>query len=170
MSTWSLLVVCVSLATAAPVLADEADHEKPEVVADGFVEVTVEEQRSAGVVVDRVARRALGETIRVPGNVGINLYRSSRVTPRITAQVVARHAILGESVNASQPLVTLTSVAMAEAQGELIIANREWERARSLGPESVSDRRYTEARVARQLALARVLAFGMTRAQTDVLM
>ena len=170
MKTGALRAACLVLATVAPVLAEEADHDKAAGEAPGIVEMTAEEQRTAGVVVDRVARRALGETIRVPGNVGVNLYRSSRVTPRITAQVVARHAILGETVNAGQPLVTLSSVAMAEAQGELIVANREWERARSLGRESVSDRRYTEARVARQLALARVLAYGMTRAQADVLL
>ena len=170
MNTWTLVVVCASLTVAARVLADEADHEKPKGEATGQIELTVDEQRAAGVVIDRVARRALGETIRVPGNVEINLYRSSRVTPRITAQVVARHVILGESVRAGQPMVTLSSVAMAEAQGELIVANREWERSRSLGPESVSERRYTEARVARQLALARVLAYGMTDTQADALM
>lgn len=170
MNTPTLRASCLILAMIAPVLAEEADRTISAAEAAGVVEMTAEEQRAAGVVVDRVVRRALGETIRVPGNVGINVYRSSRVTPRITAQVVARHAILGETVNAGQPLVTLSSVGMAEAQGELIVANREWERARSLGRESVSDRRYTEARVARQLALARVLAYGMTRAQADALM
>lgn len=170
MNTRTLFTLFVSLAMADPVFAEEAGHEKPEGEASGVIELTAEEQRAAGVVVDRVSRRALGETVRVPGNVEINMYRSARVTPRITAQVVARHVILGESVSAGQRMVTLSSVAMAEAQAELIIANREWERAKSLGPESVSDRRYTEARVARQLALARVLAYGMTAAQADALM
>lgn len=170
MNTRTLFALFVSLAMADPVFAEEAGHEKPEGEASGVIELTAEEQRAAGVVVDRVSRRALGETVRVPGNVEINMYRSARVTPRITAQVVARHVILGESVSTGQRMVTLSSVAMAEAQAELIIANREWERAKSLGPESVSDRRYTEARVARQLALARVLAYGMTGAQADALM
>ena len=170
MNTWSLFVVYVSLAMADPVRAEEAGHDKPGGDASGKIELTAEEQRAAGIVVDRVAQRALGETVRVPGNVEINMYRSARVTPRITAQVVARHVILGESVSAGQRMVTLSSVAMAEAQAELIVANREWERSRSLGPESVSERRYTEARVARQLALARVLAYGMTEAQADALM
>ena len=170
MNNRTLLAACVSLAMAAPVFAEEAGHEKPEDDASGKIELTAEEQHAAGVVVERVARRALGETIRVPGNVEINMYRSARVTPRITAQVVARHVILGESVSAGQRMVTLSSVAMAEAQAELIVANREWERSRSLGRESVSERRYTEARVARQLALARVLAYGMTQAQAEALM
>lgn len=170
MNTRTLLAVCVSLAMADAVRAEEAGHDKPGGDASGEIELTAEEQRAAGIVVERVVRRALGETIRVPGNVEINMYRSARVTPRISAQVVARHVILGESVSAGQRMVTLSSVAMAEAQAELIVANREWERSRSLGRESVSERRYTEARVARQLALARVLAYGMTEAQADALM
>ncbi|MDE2886567.1 MAG: efflux RND transporter periplasmic adaptor subunit [Gemmatimonadota bacterium] len=170
MNSRTLIAFFVNLVIAAPVFAEDAGHGKPGGDASGIIKLTAEEQRAAGVVVDRVSRRALGETIRVPGNVEINMYRSARVTPRITAQVVARHVILGESVSAGQRMVTLSSVAMAEAQAELIIANREWERSRSLGPESVSERRYTEARVARQLALARVLAYGMTEAQADALM
>ncbi len=165
MNTGTLWAACLSLAMVAPVFAEEAGHEKPEGQEAGKIELTTAEQRAAGIVIGRVAPRALSETVRVPGNVVINMYRSARVTPRITAQVVARHATLGESVKAGQPLVTLSGVAMAEAQGELIVANREWERSRSLGRQSVSERRYTEAQVARQLALAKVLAYGMTEAQ-----
>ena len=159
MNTETLWAVCLSLALAAPVHAE-----------GGAIELTADEQRTAGIVVDRVAPRALNELVRVPGTVAINEYRSARVTPRITAQVVARHVTLGESVKAGQPLVTLSSVAMAEAQGELIVANREWQRSKSLGRQTVSERRYTEAHVAQQLALARVLAYGMTGAQAAELM
>ena len=60
--------------------------------------------------------------MRVPGEVVINAYRSARVTTRITAQVVARHVTLGNHVEPGQPLVTLSSVEMAEAQGMLIVA------------------------------------------------
>ena len=170
MNTGTLWAACLSLAMAAAVFAEEADHEKPDGEEAGKIELKADQQRAAGIVIGRVAPRALGETIRVPGNVVINLYRSARVTPRIAAQVVARHATLGESIKAGQRLVTLSSVAMSEAQGELIVANREWERSKSLGRQAVSERRYTEAQVARQLALAKVLAYGMTGAQADALM
>ena len=92
------------------------------------------------------------------------------VTPRITAQVVARHAKLGDEVEVGQPLVALSSVEMAEAQGALIVANREWQRVEALGQQAVSEQRYTEARVAQQQALAKVLAYGMTMAQAETLM
>ena len=168
MNTPKLWAVCLCLALIAPVYAQEDDHEGEE--GGGAIELTVDEQRSAGIVVDTVAPRALNETIRVPGEVVINAYRSARVTPRITAQVAERHVRLGDEVEAGQRLVTLSSVAMAVAQGALIVADREWQRVKSLGRSTVSERRYTEAQVAQQQALAAVIAYGMTDAQAATLM
>lgn len=133
------------------------------------LELTSAERNAAGIVVDTVVPQALSETVRVPGEVINNAYRSSRVTPRITAQVAARHVTLGEDVQIGQRLVTLSSVAMAEAQGALIVADREWQRVKALGRDTVSARRYTEAQVAQQQALAKVLAYGMTEAQASAL-
>jgi cobalt-zinc-cadmium efflux system membrane fusion protein len=127
--------------------------------------LSAEERESAGIVVDTVQMRILHEAIRVPAEVVINAYNSASVAPRMQAQVVSRHVRLGERVTAGQPLVTLSSVALAEAQGELIVADREWLRVESLGSEAVSERRYVEAQVARQQALAKVLAYGMQEAQ-----
>jgi membrane fusion protein, heavy metal efflux system len=171
MNTPKLWAVCFCLALIAPVYAQEDDHDDREgEEGGGAIELTVDEQRAAGIVVDTVAPRALNETIRVPGEVVINAYRSARVTPRITAQVAERHVRLGNVVEAGQRLVTLSSVAMAEAQGALIVADREWQRVKSLGRETVSERRYTETQVAQQQALAAVIAYGMTDAQAATLM
>ena len=86
------------------------------------------------------------------------------------AQITQRHAQLGEHVEVGQPLVTLSSVEMAEAQGNLVIAEREWQRVRSLGRKVVAEGRYLEAQIARQQAKARVVAFGMTENQVDELL
>ena len=158
---WS---VCLCLILLHPIYAEEADHE------GSAIELSAEEQRAAGIVVGTVESRALNETLRIPGEVVINAYRSVLVTPRITAQVVARHAKLGDEVEVGQPLVALSSVEMAEAQGVLLVANREWQRVKALGRQAVSEQRYTEAHVARQQALAKVLAYGMTMAQAEALM
>jgi cobalt-zinc-cadmium efflux system membrane fusion protein len=64
----------------------------------------------------------------------------------------------------------MSSVAMAEAQGALIVADREWQRVKSLGRSTVSERRYTEAQVTQQQALAKVLAYGMTDVQASALL
>ncbi len=169
MNTLKLWAVCLCIALIAPVHAQQDDHDDHGEEEGGAIELTAEEQRGAGIVVDAVASRALNETIRVPGEVVINAYRSSRVTPRITAQVAARHVTLGDRVEAGQRLVTLSSVEMAEAQGMLIVADREWQRVKSLGRQTVSERRYTEAQVAQQQAVAKVLAYGMTEAQAAAL-
>jgi len=162
-----ILGVCLALALMVPVVAqDHDDHEGEESDA---IELTAEQQSTAGVVVQSMAARALNETLRVPGEVVINAYQSSRVTPRITAQVTSRHVRLGDKVKVGQTLVTLSSLTMAEAQGALIIADREWQRVKSLGRETVSARRYTEAQVAQQQALAAVVAYGMTERQAAAL-
>ena len=113
--------------------------------------------------------RTLGETLRGPGEVRLNAYATAQVTPRIEAQITARHARLGEQVMQGQRLVTLSSVDMAVAQGDLVVAEREWQRLTKLKGEFVSDSAYLEASVARQKALSRVLAYGMTQAQADAL-
>ena len=52
------------------------------------------------------------------------------MSPRVAAQVIARHVKLGENVKKGQALVTLSSVDMAKAQGELLIASAEWKRVK----------------------------------------
>jgi cobalt-zinc-cadmium efflux system membrane fusion protein len=128
------------------------------------------DRQSSGVKIERVSRRALGETITLPGEVVPNAYRSTQVSPRVAAQVVKRHAHLGDTVKTGQALVTLSSVEMAEAQGQMLVASREWQRVKDLGREVVSDRRYTEAEVTQEQALSRVLAFGMSKSQAKTLL
>jgi cobalt-zinc-cadmium efflux system membrane fusion protein len=128
------------------------------------------ERRRQGVLTAVAGPRALASTISAPGEVQIDAYRSSQVTPRITAQVLERRVRLGEAVEAAQPLVTLSSVQMAEAQGALIEADREWQRVKALGKSVVSEQRYIAAQVARQRSYATVRAYGMTAEQTERLL
>ncbi len=140
------------------------DHEE-----ESSVKLSAAQKQAAGIVVEPIRRRELADIVRAPGEVMLNAYRTSSVTPRVSAQVVERHARLGDVVSQGQPLVTLSSVDMAGAEGELIVAAREWQRVKKLGKKVVSAQRYTEARVAYQQARARVLAFGMTAQQVDKL-
>jgi RND family efflux transporter MFP subunit len=113
--------------------------------------------------------QVLDEVLTAPGEIRLNAYATWQVSPRIAAQVVSRHARLGDAVENGQQLVTLSSVEMAEAQGALVVANQEWVRVRELGRDVVSDRRYIEAEVAAQQAIARVLAYGMIDEQVQQL-
>lgn len=142
----------------------EAEHD------EGALRMSAAERRAQGIEIVRVATRALEGAITAPGEVRLNAYATAQVTPRISAQVLKRHARLGQAVDENQPLVTLSSVAMAEAQGALVEADQEWGRVRNLGRKIVSDKRYVAAEVARQRAYATVRAYGMTEAQIEGLL
>ncbi len=148
-----------------PAHKDEHGHEEEE----NRVHLTKQQMQSAGILVEPVTARTIPIEIEAPGEIKLNAYSSSQVTPRIDAHVIKRHARLGEHVHTGQPLVTLASAAMAEAQGELIITAKEWQRVERLKNEIVSRKQYLEAQVALQKAHAQVLAYGMTPEQAELL-
>ncbi len=198
MNTLKLMALCLCLTLVTPTYAqqdDHDDHDEQETAAQhegeaddhdegdeeehgdhdeeeeegGAVEISVEQQRMAGIVVEPLQTRSLAAEISAPGEVKLNAYLTRKVTPRITAQIMQRHVRLGEQVTAGQPMVTLSSVEMAEAQGALQVAELEWRRVESLGKSTVSERRYTEAQVTQQQARSRVSAYGMTAGQVSAL-
>ena len=134
------------------------------------IHLTPEQRQTLGIETRHLTPQPLGDELNAPGEVRLNAYATAQVTPRIAAQVLARHARLGEAVTEGQPLVTLSSVEMAQAQGELLMTDREWQRVRRLGKKVVSERRYLEARVARQQARSEVIAYGMQPSQVDALL
>lgn len=135
----------------------------------GDAELSMAQMRSAGIETAAVKTQSLAEQIGAPGEVVVDGYRTSKITPRIAAQVVRRHARLGEHVKQDQPLVTLSSVEMAEAQGILLEAEAELRRVEKLGREVVSDKRFVTAQVAYNQAYAKVRAYGMTEKQIEAL-
>ncbi len=146
---------------------NEGGHEEGE---EGTLKMDSEKRLSVGIMTDVVKKHALAEEILAPGEVVLNTYLSSKVSPRISGQIVARHTRLGDTVKKGQRLVTLSSVEMAQAQGDLVVATREWQRVKKLGREVIAERRYVEAQVAHQQAYAKVRAFGMTSNQVTNLL
>jgi len=144
--------------------ADEEANEDHGDEGDAVV-LSHEERVAAGVETERIERRRLRHRLVLPAEVVVNGYRSARVTPKIASVVEARHVRLGDAVEAGQSLASLSSVAMAEAAGELMLAAYEWRLVRELGAEAVSGRRYAEARTAQRKAQAKVLAYGLTESQ-----
>jgi membrane fusion protein, heavy metal efflux system len=135
-----------------------------------LIHLTPEQRRTLGLRTEVLTARAIGEGLRAPGEVRLNAYATAQVTPRIAAQVVARQARLGDRVVPGQPLVTLSSVELAAAQGDLVVAELEWGRLDRIRGKFVSDKEYVEASVARQKARSRVLAYGMTEDQIAALL
>jgi cobalt-zinc-cadmium efflux system membrane fusion protein len=155
-----------------PPAAAATEDEHPEAAgehgeeAESPLSMTAAEQASAGLRVETLAPMQLGEVLQAPGEVVDNAYGVTLITPRVEALVVRRHARLGDEVAAGAALVTLSSVEVAEAQGELSIAEQEWKRVESLGREAVSGRRYTEAAVAVEQARAKARAYGLPASAT----
>jgi cobalt-zinc-cadmium efflux system membrane fusion protein len=149
---------------------DHSDDDRHPQAKPKAVHLTPQQRRSVDIRTEQIEPRTLGETLRAPGEVRLNAYASAQIAPRIAAQVTERHARLGDQVVKGQPLVTLSSVEMAEAQGNLVVAEREWQRVRKLGRQVVSESRYLEAQIGRQQARARGVAFGMTPDQVGALL
>lgn len=138
----------------------EAGHD--EAAGDeGAIKLDAAELAAAGIKLAKVASTNAGEQLRAPGEVVDDAYGTTLITPRVEALVVRRHAKLGDEVTAGAPLVTLSSVEVSEAQGELAVAEQEWRRVESLGADAVSGRRYAEARIVVEQARAKARAYGL---------
>ena len=124
---------------------------------------------AAGIRIEVLAPVVLGDVVTGPAEIRSNAYRSSIVTPRIPAIVVERHVRLSDTVEVGEPLVTLFSRDVADAEGAFVVADREWRRVRNLGRQIVSERRYLEAEVARDKAQAQLLSYGLGQDAVDVI-
>ena len=124
----------------------------------------------AGISIATATRRVVKDELEAPGEVKANAYSTVLVSPRVEAQVIARKARLGEVVKARQPLVVLSSIQVAETQGALIVAEQNWRRIASLGPQAVSARRYNQAKVQRDLARSKLRAYGLSNGQIRTLL
>lgn len=156
---WRISLV-LALASSAHA-AEEKKNASAEHGEESPLVVDAAHRQSLGIVTAPVMADVLSEELRAPGEVKANAYATTLVSPRIPAQIVRRHAKLGDTVKAGQPLVTLSSVEVAEAQGVLVVAEREWQRVKQLGAEAVSAKRYTESQVARDQAFAKLRAYGV---------
>jgi membrane fusion protein, heavy metal efflux system len=167
-----VLVLLVALSVSHLTMASEEDHEGEEHEESeqaSVLALDADQLARAGIETSPVRRRMMNEFVSVPGELTTDAYRTAKVAPRISAQIVERHARLGDELSTGAPLVTLSSVEMADAQGELLVAEREWERVQSLGRSVVSERRFIEAEVTHQRAHARLIAFGLTEEQAEAL-
>ena len=164
-------VLCCSSLVLSSSKQHDDDHDSHgktgEHEEESTIKLNAEQISAAGIVVAPLEKRLVKETIVAPGEVMLNAYATTSITSRILAQVIERHARLGDHVEIGDPLLTLSSVAMAEAQGDLLVAEREWKRVKKLGEKVVSAQRYTEARVTHEQARSRVRAYGMTKEQLD---
>jgi len=180
-----LVMLASTVWTTAPVAAEDelnkhyhgtpdesagGSNEQDAHADSGSVILTVEQIEAAGIVVEPLQASTIHSVVSAPGEVTFNIYKTASISPRITAQVIGCHVVLGQIVQPGQAIVSLSSVEMAEAQGALLLADREWQRVKKLGKKVVSESRYTQAKVNWELARAKVRAYGMTKKQINDLL
>ena len=116
----------------------------------------------ANIKVVTLKARAMDYKIYAPGEIKANGYTSYLVSPRVDSVVLRRHVALGDHVEKGQPLVTLFSETVADAQAAYRVAGSEWQRVKQLGRKAVGDKRFVAAKADYDAAYARLLAYGLS--------
>jgi RND family efflux transporter MFP subunit len=116
----------------------------------------------AEIKITTLELQAMTYDIYAPGEIKANDYTSYLVSPRVDSVVIKRHVALGDHVEKTQPLVTLFSASVAEAQASYRIASAEWQRVKQLGRKAVGAKRYIEAQTDFEVDYGRLEAFGLS--------
>lgn len=121
-----------------------------------------EQQRTAGIQVAVLTPKRVSYPLYAPGELLSNGYTSYRVAPRVASVVLRRHVALGDHVAVGQPLITLFSEAVVQAQAEYLRALPEWRRVQALGQRAVGEQRFVAAKTSLDAAAATLNAYGLT--------
>ena len=78
----------------------EGEHEEEA----GAIHLKPEQMKAANIVVKALQISDTAVTVRAPGEVKLNAYRTIKVSPRINAQIINRHAKLGDEVTEGQKI------------------------------------------------------------------
>lgn len=171
----SLLSLALLLKSLSPAINAETSHQDHSAISgldehednneqhqQGVVSLTAEQMTTAGIIVEPLQLQLIHSFINAPGEATFNSYKTAVISPRITAQLIKQHVVLGESVQKGQKIVTLSSVEMAEAQAKVIMTYLDWTRIKALGKKIIAEQRYLEAQIHWELAKAKAIAYGMT--------
>jgi len=144
---------------------EEHAHGDEEHGGDSVVELNAVQQSLAGIRVGTLKPARIRYSFYAPGELQADGYASTMVSPRVDSVVIRRHVVLGEHVEPGQPLVTLFSETVAEAEAQWLIADAEWRRVRKLGRKTVGEKRWVEAQANLQAVQGRLQAFGVRAEQ-----
>lgn len=131
--------------------------------------LSAQQSAMAGIVVSTVVESHFNFTQPIPAQLLTNPNLTSQLSLPVDARVVARHVNPGQEVHQGDALLTLASSAIADAQGQYLLAEAEWQRVQSLGKKAISASRFQQARIDVETSLQNLLALGMTQTQIDKL-
>ena len=138
-----------------------ADNEEHEEEGAG-VKLSKKQLDLAEISITVLEPQARAFSLYAQGEIKANDYTSYLVSPRVDSVVLKRHVALGDHVEVNQPLVTLFSESMAEAQASYRLADSEWKRVQKLGRKAVGDKRFIEAQTDYEADIGRLYAFGLS--------
>ncbi|MEE8060169.1 MAG: efflux RND transporter periplasmic adaptor subunit [Pseudomonadales bacterium] len=130
--------------------------------ADG-IELSSVQRSLADIRVATLMPRTMDYQVYAPGEIKANGYTSYQVSPRVDSVVLRRHVALGNHVHKEQPLVTLLSESVAEAQATYHMSEAEWQRVQQLGRKAVGAKRFVGAQMDYEAAYGRLSAFGLSK-------
>lgn len=152
-----------------PVVAANAKEE------EGFVAMSDEQVKSAGIQLAKAGPASLGNVDILPGEVKFNEDRTAHVVPRIAGVAEVVQADLGQRVKKGQVLAVIASPELAEmrsahlaAQKRLALAQLTAEREKKLWQDKISAEQdylqarqaYQEAEIQAQNAKSKLTAIG----------
>lgn len=126
------------------------------------VSLNIEQMNLADIKVETLSAKNIDYQHYAPGEILSNAYTSYRVSPRVASVVLRRHVSLGDHVEQNQPLVTLFSESVAQAQASYRTAWPEWERVQKLGRRAVGEQRYISAKASLEVARATLFSYGLS--------
>ncbi|NUZ09979.1 efflux RND transporter periplasmic adaptor subunit [Pseudoalteromonas sp. McH1-7] len=143
---------------------DHAVHEN-----DNQIVLTQQQLDFAGVKIETLQLQHHERLYFAPGEVKANGYTSYLVAPRVDSIVLERHTTLGSMVEVNEPLITLFSEAMAQAQSQYLIASTQWDRVKRLSSTAISERARVQANADFSAAYSRLIALGVEGTAIDAI-
>ena len=142
--------------------------------------LTSNQIQQAGIKLLTIGEQSINQQITVPAEVKLNQYRTTQITPHLTAQVKERFVRLGDYVEKGQKLLSLKAITtpelaanmisitdleagLAEAKGEYSVADAEWKRLKGIGADLISEKRISDAKIARDQAAEKVKAYQRSK-------
>ncbi|MGB0899030.1 MAG: efflux RND transporter periplasmic adaptor subunit [Psychrobium sp.] len=156
-----------------PTHQENDGHTHPEVKAtleeahEEGVTFTPEQMKLANIKVAALVPKIYQRFVYAPGEIKANGYTSYILSARTESVVVKRHVMLGQHIHAGEPLVTLFSESVAQAQATYRVAYTEWQRAKKLEKGTVSESRLLTAQTDYIAAFSRLKAYGLTKQAID---
>jgi RND family efflux transporter MFP subunit len=142
---------------------------KIEEVHKNGIELTSKQISMAGIKIQALTMQNLSSRLYAPGEIKANGYSSYYLSPRVESVVITRHVTLGERVNKGDPLVTLFSEDVAQAQANYRVAFADWQRMKNLTSDTVSDKQKLLAQTEFIATKSRLKAYGLKDSAIKVL-